>query len=836
MIRTAIKGVFAHKLRLTLTAVAIVMGVAFVAGTFVLTDTINSRFSTLFDDVYAGVDATVRPESSSMTNQSGSFEVELARTIASVEGVDRIATGVGGVAQIIAPNGDPIGGQGPPTIGSSWVDVPALTAFRVDEGNGRAPVAAGEVAIDVSTSNANDLSIGAEVKIETAAGAETFEIVGLVSFGSEDNLAGATISVFELSEAQRLFGLEGRYSQIDVLAVDGVDPETLTARLQQALPSGIEAVTGSQQTQEQFEQFTEGLGFLNTALLAFAAVAVFVGAFIIQNTFRIVVAQRTKELALLRAVGASRRQVMAMVLTEALAVGTFASALGVLVGIGFAKLLKVGMDAMGFGMPDGPLTIALRTVVVGMMVGLTVTMFSSLLPARKASRIAPVAAMRDTPAARRSLKTRALAGTGIVLAAAAALLLGLATDNGNALMLVAFGSLTGFIGISVLAPLFARPIANLLGKPLPGIAGRLARGNTARQPRRTAATASALMIGIALVAFVSIFGASIKASVGDTLDGAFPADLSIRSSNFYAGVSPAAMDQLLNVDELDTVSEFFFGEVSVEGNRAMVVAVDPATVDAVYRPDASIPMDDVGEGVLVRSDKLEVSGWAVGQLLTIEYPSAQTIPTEIVGTFENQNFAEYLITTSTYSEHFPGQSAVMVFATLADGFDVAEGQAAAENALTDFPSIDVNTQSDEIAESEAQIDQLLGLFSALLGLAVIIAVIGIANTLALSVVERTREIGLLRAVGMGRRQVRRMVRWESIITALFGALLGVAVGVVLGWATVASLAEDGLGTFALPGVQLVVWLLVAALAGVIAAIGPARKASRMRILEAIAYE
>lgn len=836
MIRTAIKGVFAHKLRLTLTAVAIVMGVAFVAGTFVLTDTINSRFSTLFDDVYAGVDATVRPESSSMTNQSGSFEVELARTIASVEGVDRIATGVGGVAQIIAPNGDPIGGQGPPTIGSSWVDVPALTAFRVDEGNGRAPVAAGEVAIDVSTSNANDLSIGAEVKIETAAGAETFEIVGLVSFGSEDNLAGATISVFELSEAQRLFGLEGRYSQIDVLAVDGVDPETLTARLQQALPSGIEAVTGSQQTQEQFEQFTEGLGFLNTALLAFAAVAVFVGAFIIQNTFRIVVAQRTKELALLRAVGASRRQVMAMVLTEALAVGTFASALGVLVGIGFAKLLKVGMDAMGFGMPDGPLTIALRTVVVGMMVGLTVTMFSSLLPARKASRIAPVAAMRDTPAARRSLKTRALAGTGIVLAAAAALLLGLATDNGNALMLVAFGSLTGFIGISVLAPLFARPIANLLGKPLPGIAGRLARGNTARQPRRTAATASALMIGIALVAFVSIFGASIKASVGDTLDGAFPADLSIRSSNFYVGVSPAAMDQLLNVDELDTVSEFFFGEVSVEGNRAMVVAVDPATVDAVYRPDASIPMDDVGEGVLVRSDKLEVSGWAVGQLVTIEYPSAQTIPTEIVGTFENQNFAEYLITTSTYSEHFPGQSAVMVFATLADGFDVAEGQAAAENALTDFPSIDVNTQSDEIAESEAQIDQLLGLFSALLGLAVIIAVIGIANTLALSVVERTREIGLLRAVGMGRRQVRRMVRWESIITALFGALLGVAVGVVLGWATVASLAEDGLGTFALPGVQLVVWLLVAALAGVIAAIGPARKASRMRILEAIAYE
>ncbi|MDH5372541.1 MAG: FtsX-like permease family protein [Acidimicrobiia bacterium] len=836
MIRTAIKGVFAHKLRLTLTAVAIVMGVAFVAGTFVLTDTINSRFSTLFDDVYAGVDATVRPESSSMTNQSGSFEVELADTIASVEGVDRIAAGVGGVAQIIAPNGDPIGGQGPPTIGSSWIDVPALTAFRIDEGNGRAPIDNGEVAIDVATSNAHDLGVGDEVRIETAAGAESFEIVGLVSFGSEDNLAGATISVFELTEAQRLFGLEGRFSQIDVLAIDGVDPETLTARLQQALPSGIEAVTGSQQTQEQFEQFTEGLGFLNTALLAFAAVAVFVGAFIIQNTFRIVVAQRTKELALLRAVGASRRQVMAMVLTEALAVGMFASALGVLVGIGFAQLLKVGMDAMGFGMPDGPLTVELRTVVVGMMVGLTVTIASSLLPAQKASRIAPVAAMRDMPPARRSLKNRALAGTGIVLLAALALGLGLATDTGNALTLVAFGSLAGFIGISVLAPLFARPIANLLGKPLPGIAGRLARGNTARQPRRTAATASALMIGVALVAFVSIFGASIKASVGDSLDGAFPADLSIRSSNFYAGVSPAATDALLDVEELDTVSEIFFGETAIEGNSAMVVAVDPATVDAVYRPDASIPMNEFGEGVLVRSDRLEASGWAIGQFVAIQYPSMQTVPTEIVGTFEDQSFAEYLITTTTYAEHFAGQSAGMVFATLSDGFDAVEGQLAAQNALGAFPSIDVNTQSDQIAEAEAQIDQMLALFSALLGLAVIIAVIGIANTLALSVVERTREIGLLRAVGMGRRQVRRMVRWESIITALFGAMLGIGVGVVLGWATVASLAEDGLGTFALPGSQLAAWLLVAAVAGVLAAIGPARKASRMRILEAIAYE
>jgi putative ABC transport system permease protein len=836
MIRTAIKGVLAHKLRLALTAVAIIMGVAFVSGTFVLTDTINARFSTLFDDVYAGVDATVRPQSSAMSNQTGSFDASLVQVVAAVEGVDRIAPGAGGVAQIIDHDGNPIGGQGPPTIGGSWVDIPALTAFRIDEGNGRPPVAAGEVAIDVATSEGHSLIIGDVVDIETATGSESFEIVGLVSFGTEDNLAGATISVFDLEEAQRLFNLQGRYTSIDILAADGVDPETLTVSLTSVLPEGIEAVTGSQQTQEDFDQFTEGLGFVNTALLAFAAVAVFVGAFIIQNTFRIIVAQRTRELAMMRAVGASRRQVVQLVLAEALVVGLVASALGVLAGVGFAQTLKVGMDAMGFGMPDGPLTVAGRTVLVGMTVGVVVTVMSALLPARKASRVAPVAAMRETTPGRRSLKSRAVAGSGITALGVAGLTLGLATDNGNALIFVAAGSLAGFIGISVLAPLFAGPLAALLGKPLPGIAGRLARGNTARQPRRTAATASALMVGVALVAFVSIFGASIKASVADTLDGAFPADLALQSTNFYAGVSEIAVDEVAALNEIETVSAINLGPVTVAGHSTMVLAVDPNTVESVYTSGASITLDQWSEGVLVRSDTLETNAWAVGDRVEIEYPSLATVDTEIVGTFEDQTFAEFMITDATYAEQFPAGGAMMVFIDLADGIEADAGRTAVQEALTAFPSIDVNTQSDQIAAAEAQIDQMLALFSALLGLAVIIAVIGIANTLAMSVVERTREIGLLRAVGMDRRTVRRMVRWESVITAIFGALLGIGVGVALGWATVASLAEEGLGAFALPGSQLAGWIVVSGVAGVIAAIGPARKASRMRILDAIAYE
>jgi len=836
MIRTAIKGVLAHKLRLALTAVAIVMGVAFVAGTFVLTDTINSRFTTLFDDVYAGVDATVRPESSSMSDQIGSFDASIVEIVAEADGVDRVAPGAGGVAQIIDHAGDPIGGQGPPTVGSSWIDIPALTAFRIDDGNGRPPAGAGEVVIDVATSEGHSLLIGDVVDIETTTGSEPFEIVGLVSFGTEDNLAGATISVFELTEAQRLFGLEGRFTQIDVLAAEGVSPETLTASLTDVLPSELEAITGAQQTQEEFDKFTEGLGFINTALLAFAAVAVFVGAFIIQNTFRIIVAQRTRELAMMRAIGAGRRQVVQMVLAEAVVVGLVASAIGVLAGVGFAQLLKAGMDAMGFGMPDGPLTIAGRTVVVGMVVGVVVTIMSALLPAAKASRVAPVAAMRETTDGRRSLKTRALTGAAVTLFGAAGLAVGLATDNDNALMFVAAGSLAGFVGISILAPLFARPISALLGKPLPGIAGRLARGNTARQPRRTAATASALMVGIALVAFVSIFGASIKASVSDTLEGAFPADLALQSTNFNAGVSDTALDALAALDEVEVVSALNAGPAEVEGQSIMALAVDPNTIDAVYSSGASIPMDELSDGVLVRSDTLESNAWTVGDRIDITYPSNETVSTVIAGTFDDQAFSAYLISTDTYQAHYPDTAAFMAFVDLADGVELETGLTAVEEAVAAFPSINVNTRSDQIEQAEAQIDQMLGLFSALLGLAVIIAVIGIANTLAMSVVERTREIGLLRAVGMDRRTVRRMVRWESVITALFGAILGIGVGVVLGWATVASLADQGLGAFTLPGGQLAAWIIVAALAGVIAAVGPARKAGRMRILDAIAYE
>ncbi|MDH5292605.1 MAG: FtsX-like permease family protein [Acidimicrobiia bacterium] len=841
MLRTALKGVIAHKVRLGLTSLAIVLGVAFVAGTFVFTDTINARFTTLFDDVYAGIDASIRPEQpefgSAPGTIQGSLPEALLEAVASTEGVQAAAGSVGGFAQIIDAAGEPVGGQGPPTIGGSWIDEPALSALRITDGNGRAPSGAGEVVIDVGTAEAEGFELGDDVRIQTALGTETFEVVGLANFGTESNLAGATMSIFTIDEAQRLFGLEDSFTSIDVVAADGVSAEELVERLTAVAPQDTEVVTGDQQTQEQLDGFTEGLGFLTTALLAFAGVAVLVGAYVIQNTFRIVVAQRTRELALLRAVGATARQVTTLVALEAAIVGFVSSAIGVVSGIGVAAGIKAAMNAGGFGVPDGPLTVEPRTIIAGMTVGMVVTMASALLPARKASRVPPVAAMTETqaPTSPRSLRKRTISGVAVTALGAALLVTGLTLENGATAAVVGAGSFTVFVGISILAPVFAIPIGRLLGRPLPGITGELARENTVRQPRRTASTAAALMIGIALVSFVSIFAASIRASVTDTLEQSFPADLAFSSTNFLEGVSPTVESELEGLEEIATVSAVRTDFIRIDGQE-LNVGIVAADVERVYDLRPTTEIAEIGEGMLIQRDVLAERGWTVGDVIDVEYPAVGLMPTTIVGTFEDQTFGNYIVGTEAHGDDFFGDAATIVFARLADGVSLDEGIEATQPVLAAFPNIDMNTKADQIAEAEAQVNQMVALFSGLLGLAVIIAVLGIANTLALSIVERTREIGLLRAVGMSRRQVRRMIRAEAVIVAIFGAILGVGVGIGLGWATVSSLADDGLSSFALPAGQLGLWLALAALAGVIAAAGPARKAAKMNVLSAISYE
>ena len=473
-----------------------------------------------------------------------------------------------------------------------------------------------------------------------------------------------------------------------------------------------------------------------------------------------------------------------------------------------------------------------------MSVGVIVTLASALIPARRAAAIPPVAAMSEVGArtTRKSLQTRAVVGSGLTVLGAAMMAVGLLIENGASLALVSGGAVGLFLGMSVLAPLLAGPVARMLSAPMRGIAAKLARENTIRQPRRTASTASALMIGVALVAFVSIFAASVKASVSDNITEAFPADLSFTSSNLSVGVSPAALGELGSVGEFGAVSAVHAGVFTIDGQEVNVAGVDPATISGVYRVRASTDLVGLSDGMLVAEPTLTENGWSIGDVVTVEYEATGEMSTPIVGTFEDQSFGNYLISEETFIENIGDDQVTIAFVSLADGVTLAEGQEIAEAALDGFPNVAIDTKAEFIADAEAQIDQLVALFSGLLGLALVIALLGIANTLALSIVERTREIGLLRAVGMARRQIRSMVRWEAIVIALFGALLGVLIGSAIGFGVIRSLADDGLGSFTLPGAQLFVWLIAAAMAGVLASIGPARKAARLDVLRAISYQ
>ncbi len=835
MLRTAWKSFAANRTRMILTALSVVLGVAFVAGSFVFTDTINARFETLFSDVYAGVDATVRSDA---TGSTASFDESVLADVAGVDGVSVAAGAVSGFAQVIDPTGEPIGGQGPPTLGFSWVDEASLNALRIDPENGRPPTAPGEVAIDVATAEANGFSVGDQIDVQTRGGVEQFALVGLANFGTEDNLAGATLTAFELTDAQRLFGLEGRLTSIDVLAEPEIAAEELIARVGAVVPSGAEVVTGEQQTLEEIDEVTAGLGFLGNALLAFAGVAIFVGAFVIQNTFRITVAQRVRELALLRAIGATGSQIITMVLAEAATLAVLASAVGVAAGLGISELIAGGMRALGIDLPDGPLTLEPRTILVAMAVGIVVTMVAAVLPARRASMIAPVAALSEgsAPSTPHSLRTRTWLGGALTAAGVATMGIGLLAENGAGLALVAAGAVGVFLGLSTLAPLVARPVARVISAPFRGISAKLARENTIRQPRRTASTASALMIGVALVVFVSIFAASIRASVADTVDSAFPADLALTSSNLTVGLSAAALEELRSTPEIETISAVSAGHFEIAAIERNVAGVDPDTIGAVYDAGPSIAWHDLGDGMLVHADVLDEQGWEVGDVVDVRYHSGESIPTEIAGTISDQTFAGFIVSAETFRRHIGDDQIQIAFAALTDGVALDEGVTAATGALSAFPNIDVNTKSDQIAQAEASVDQLVALFSGLLSLALLIALFGIANTLALSIVERTREIGLLRAVGMARRQVRTMIRWEAVTTALFGAVMGVGIGTAIGFGVVSSLADDGLGSLSIPGGQLAAWLVVSAIAGVAASILPARKAARMNVLAAIAHD
>jgi putative ABC transport system permease protein len=845
MWRVTRKGLLAHKFRLALTAVAIVLGVTFISGTLVLTDTLHATFTTLFGHIYQNVDFEIRGKAAFTDNTGGGGAVRkpipdsIAAEVRRIPGVAYAEGTVGGYAQFVAPDGQAVTTGGAPTIGLSFDPNPQLSALRVSSGHG--PTSSDQVAMDAGTATKYHFHVGDRVRILLIGPPRTFTISGIVTFGTANNLAGATLAAFDLPTAQQILGEPGQLSAVDVLAQPGADKAQLQRAIAKTLPTGVEVVTGQTVADEATNSINQALSFFSTALLVFAFISLFVGGFTIFNTFSITVGQRTRELALLRIVGASRRQVFRSVLIEALLLGLVAS----LVGLGLGVLAALGLEALlkGFGitLPTGPLVFASRTVIAALAVGVGVTVVSAIGPARRAVRIPPVAALADHRSDQaESSRRRIVIGSVVAVLGIVGLILGLTKP---AIQLVGLGAVAIFLGIGMLAPVVARPMSSVIGRPLArllGIPGRLGRENSMRSPRRTAQTSSALMVGLALVSTIAVFGASLSKSATSSVDNAVRADYIITSSSTggTGGFSASVAEAASTVPGVSATSTVYNGEFEVRRSLATLTAISTHRLSdtVILRMDAGTGPPALAAGrLLIDSNTANTKHLVVGSVVPVKFAQTGTSTMRIGGIFKpNALLGSYVVGDGFFLAHFDRPLPVAVL--LDTGGSTAATTRAVKDGLSAYPNLKVQTRAEFQQSQQAQVNQLLGLVYALLALAVLIALIGIVNTLMLSVFERTHEIGLLRAVGMKRRQIRAMIRSESVILSLFGAIIGVVVGTALGVAFAASLKQQGITDLVIPFGSLVVFLVLAALLGLAAASWPARRASKLDVLAAIAAE
>jgi putative ABC transport system permease protein len=847
VLKVALRGLLAHKLRLALTALSIVLGVGFVVGTYVLTDTIDRTFSELFTQTTKGIDVAVRTEQSFTTDagqQRAPVPESLLDEVRAVPGV-RVAEGSrAGYAQFVGKDGKPVTTGGAPTLGISISDAPELRA-STNLRAGKLPAGPDDVVVDAHTAEDQGFAVGDRVKILFQGEPGEFRVSGIVGFGAADNLAGATLAGFTPDTAARVLNREATFDEIDVVAAAGVSPETLRDRIAHAVGSDYQALTGSQLAEETAKTVGQFTKFINYALLTFAFVALFVGSFIIVNTFSIILAQRTRELALLRCVGASRGQVLGMVLLEALVIGIFAAVVGLGVGVLVALGLRGAFAAVGADLPTTALVVEPRTIVVGLVVGIGVTMLASLVPALRAVRVPPVAALRERIVLRRTKAGWLRTALGALLTAGGVVLLvlGLYVLDTNALVSVGAGAAVIFLGVGVLSPLVAAPVARLLGWPFARWAGEpgvIARGNAMRSPRRTASTAAALMIGLALVSLVTIFAESIKLSVSNTLDESIAADYILTGPSVTSqGFSPDVVTQLSRQPDIASAAGVRLGVAKIDGADQQLYGVDPAAYDRTVRTvteAGSLSDLDTG-GIAVSKDLADEHGWRVGDKVSLAFPVGSAEDATVRAIYaDNQINGPMLLPLNDFERHFADQLDLIALVKAAPGVDAATSRVAVERVTDSFPGVQVRDQAQYKEEQSRQINQILILFYLLLALAVIIAFIGIVNTLALSVMERVRELGLLRALGMTRAQLRSMIRWEAVIIAVFGALLGLVLGVFFGWTLVKALGDQGINAFALPIGSLLVFVAAAAVAGVLASVFPGRRAARLDILRAITTE
>jgi putative ABC transport system permease protein len=844
MLKVTLSNIFSHRFRSIALVLTIVLGVSFVVGTYVLTDTITRVFDEIFDDVYSHIDVSVRTESELGTDAARPpVPAALLPTVESVPGVKHAEGGVFVVgADIIDASGDRVGNEMAPTFGLSWNVDEELSVL--DLRDGRRPSGIDEVALDARSFDDGGFALGDRVQIVTPTGSREFTLVGVATFGRASNIAGATLSIFDLATAQEVMGRTGVYDSIDIVAADDVTVDVLQDRVAQALPTGYEAVTSSQLSNESDEAIDEGLAFFKTFLLVFAYIALFVGAFIIYNTFGIVVTQRTKELALLRALGATGRQVMTSVIAESVLLGIVASAIGLGAGMLIASGLKAVLDGFGFEVPSGSLVLLPRTVLVAMIGGTGITALSAIAPAVRASRVPPIAAMQGAVSSRHAAGVRRnVVGLILAVLGVVGVLSGL---GGGSLPQVGLGALLSFLGVAMLAPFFARPVAALVGAPVAharGASGLLARQNAMRSARRTAATASALMIGTALMAGSLILSGSFTESVERAVSKGALADLVVTTRN-ELGFSPALAEEARSVPGVSEAYGYRFAAFKIGDATKDIVGLDPAAIDPA-NPDAGLDIDVregsvaslADDGIAVQRDVAGDRGWQIGDEVNVTFPDGLRVLTVGVLFEENSLTEDYIIGIDTFEAGFAEQNDLVVLVSLAEGADLRTVQADLQAIVdADYPGLDVMDRDQYIGDVKDQVNQFLGLITALLALAVVIALLGVLITMLLAVFERTHELGLLRAVGMARRQVRAMVRWEAAIVATYGAVLGLILGVFFGLALTGALEDEGVTVQVVPVPLLVILALVIAVLGVIASIYPARRAARLNILAAIAHE